>query len=58
MEKPRFIKWADVLSYDAPFNLIIAKRELGKTFGLREQMLRDWFANGESHIATSAIKTT
>ena len=56
MDKPRFIKWADVLSYDAPFNLIIAKRELGKTFGLREQMLRDWFANGESHIAIVRYK--
>lgn len=56
MEKPRFINWANVLSYDAPFNLIVAKRELGKTFGLREQMLRDYFSNGESHIAIVRVK--
>lgn len=56
MKKPRFIKWQDVLSYDALFNLIIAKRELGKTFGLREQMLRDYFSNGESHVAIVRYK--
>lgn len=56
MKKPRFIKWQDVLSYDSLFNLIIAKRELGKTFGLREQMLRDYFSNGESHVAIVRYK--
>lgn len=52
MSKKRFIDWGGgILSYDARLNLVIAKRNIGKTFGIREQMLRDYIANGECHVA-------
>lgn len=51
MSKPKFLKWADIFARDARFNLIIAERRLGKTFGLREQTLRDYRDNGERCIA-------
>lgn len=56
MPKRRYIDWSSLLSYDAQFNFIIAKRELGKTFGLREQMLRDYFSNRECHVAIVRYK--
>lgn len=38
------------------FNLVIAKRELGKSFGMREQTLRDYRDNGERCIAIVRYK--
>lgn len=45
--KPRYLKWDEIFARDADFNLIIAQRELGKSFGAREQTLRDYRDNKE-----------
>lgn len=51
-EKPMFVPWDKyIFNRDASLNLIIFERRRGKTFGLREQMLRDYLANGERHVA-------
>lgn len=55
--KRKWIDWAgDIFSRDARLNLIVAEREIGKTFGLREQILRDWFANQERAVAVVRYK--
>lgn len=56
MSKPRYIQWGEVFARDAPFNLIIARRELGKSFGAREQVLRDYKSNGERAVAVVRYK--
>ena len=56
MEKPRFLKWDEIFARDAMFNLVIAKRELGKSFGMREQTLRDYRDNGERCVAIVRYK--
>ena len=57
MKKKRFIDWQnDIFSRDSGLNLIVAEREIGKTFGLREQILRDWFNNGERAVAVVRYK--
>lgn len=55
-EKPRWLKWDEIFARDADFNLIIAKRELGKSFGAREQTLRDYRDNGERCVAIVRYK--
>lgn len=55
-KKPRWLKWDDVFARDADFNLIVAKRELGKSFGAREQTLRDYRDKGERCVAIVRYK--
>lgn len=42
--------WAKTFSYDAPITGVFGARDIGKTFGLREQMLRDYFKDGWGHV--------
>lgn len=45
-----FYDWQKTFSYDAPVTMVIGARGVGKTFGLREQMLRDYLKDGWSHV--------
>lgn len=45
-----FYDWEKTLSYDAPITGVFGARDIGKTFGLREQMLRDYFKDGYNHV--------
>lgn len=45
-----FYDWQKTFSYDAPVTMIVGARGVGKTFGLREQELRDFFSGGWRHI--------
>lgn len=46
----KFYDWNKTLSYDAPVTMIVGARGVGKTFGLREQMLRDFFKGEWRHV--------
>lgn len=48
--------WADTLTYDADVTMVVGARNLGKTFGMREQMLRDWIKRGERFVAVTRYK--
>lgn len=48
--------WGDTLTYDADVTMVVGARNLGKTFGLREQMLRDWIKRGERFVAVTRYK--
>lgn len=54
--KPRWLRWNEVFARDANFSFVVAERELGKSFGLREQTLRDFRDNGERCIAIVRYK--
>lgn len=41
-----FTPWRKILSYNADVTIVIEARGHGKTYGLREQCLRDWIENG------------
>lgn len=45
-----FYDWQKTFSYDAPVTMVVGARGVGKTFGLREQMLRDYFSGGWNHV--------
>lgn len=44
------VPWNKILSYDADITMIADSRGRGKTFGMREQFLRDWIRNGDCFV--------
>lgn len=42
-----YTPWRRILSYDADVTMVIEARGHGKTYGLREQCLRDWLERGD-----------
>lgn len=47
MQNTKHFTWQEEFTYDADITMIIGQRNDGKTFGLREQFLRDYRDNGE-----------
>ena len=46
-----FYDWTKTLSYDAPVTMVCTARGKGKTFGLREQCVRDFLKDGSRFCA-------
>lgn len=42
----RFYDWPKTFSYGARFTLVVGARDIGKTFGLRYHLLKDYLRNG------------
>lgn len=52
----KYYPWRDTFTYDADITMVIGMRDVGKTFGLREQFLRDFINNSERFVAVSRNK--
>ena len=39
---PRYYDWNKTLSYDADVTMVVGSRGIGKTYGLRNQFVRDY----------------
>lgn len=52
-----FYDWQTTLTYDADITMVIGMRDVGKTFGLREQLIRDYLREGNRFVALSRNKT-
>lgn len=50
--------WRETFSYNADVTMVIAARNVGKTFGLREQFLRDIAARNERFVSVARYKST
>ena len=50
--------WRETFSYDADITMVIAQRNVGKTFGLREQFLRDYIQRVERFVSLTRYKPT
>lgn len=51
-----YYDWGDTLSRDADVNIIIGARGVGKTYGLREQCIRDWKKDGSRFVEVCRYK--
>ena len=56
MGKEKFYNWQNTFTYDADITMVIGMRDVGKTFGLREQFLRDYLAREQRFVAVSRNK--
>lgn len=56
MSKLEFVDWRRIFSYDADGTLVTGARTIGKTFGFREQLLRDWMREGYRFCMLSRTK--
>lgn len=52
----RYYDWRDTFTFDADITMVIGSRDVGKTFGLREQLLRDWLERGERFVALTRYR--
>lgn len=52
-----YTPWERIFSYDADITMVIEARGHGKTFGLREQFVRDWVNGGERFVCVSRYET-
>lgn len=55
-EQPAYYDWRETFTYNADTTFVIGKRDVGKTFGLREQFLRDYINHGERFCAVCRYK--
>lgn len=46
----KFYDWSKTLSYDAPITMVIGARGIGKTFGLRVQVVKDWIKTKRTFV--------
>lgn len=53
----KYYDWRTTFTYDADITMVIGMRDVGKTFGLREQFLRDYRDNHQRFVAISRNKT-
>lgn len=56
MSGHRFVPWGEIFSYNADGTIVLGARDMGKTFGLREQFLRDYRDGGYRFVAVSRVK--
>lgn len=45
-----FYNWSKTLSFDAPITMVIGARGIGKTYGLRVQVVKDWIKTGRTFV--------
>lgn len=43
--------WREMFTYNADVSMVVGERDVGKTFGLREQFIRDYMQHGERFCA-------
>lgn len=55
-EKLKYYDWQNTFTYDADITFVIGSRDVGKTFGLREQFLKDYRDRNERFVAISRNK--
>lgn len=46
-----YYDWRETFTYNADVSMIVGERDVGKTFGLREQFVRDYMAHSERFCA-------
>lgn len=51
-----YYNWNDTLGYEADMTCVISDRGFGKTFGLREQCVRDWKKDGSRFVEVVRVK--
>ena len=56
MNKLLHYDWGETFTYNADMTLVIAMRNVGKTFGLREQFLRDHIQRQENFVSVTRYK--
>lgn len=54
--KTQFYDWEKTLSYDADVTMVVSKRGIGKTFGLRLQCIRDFLRDGSRFCEITRYK--
>lgn len=52
-----YYDWADTFSKDAPLTMVVAVRDVGKTYGLRKQLIRDFLKDGARFVQLVRYKT-
>lgn len=57
MSEPRYYDWSRIMTRDAPINIIISSRGLGKTYGLRMQFINDYLKGGYRFVEVTRTKT-
>lgn len=50
-----FIDWPLILSYDAPYTIVIDARTRGKTFGLRHQCIKDYVRRDKRFVELTRV---
>lgn len=55
-EKLKYVDWRKIFSYDADGTIVTGARTTGKTFGFREQLLRDWMNREYRFVMLSRTK--
>ena len=50
-----FIDWPMIMSYDAPYTLVIDSRTRGKTFGLRHQCIKDYVQRDKRFVELTRV---
>lgn len=50
-----YIDWPTILSFDAPYTLVIDARTRGKTFGLRFQCIRDYIRRDKRFVELTRV---
>ena len=45
-----FYDWSKTLSYDAPITMVVGARGIGKTYGLRVQVVKDWIKSKRTFV--------
>ncbi len=50
-----YIDWPLIMSYDAPYTIVIDARTRGKTFGLRHQCIKDYVNRGKRFVELTRV---
>lgn len=53
--KEGYIDWPLVMSYDAPYTIVIDARTRGKTFGLRHQCIKDYVKRNKRFVELTRV---
>lgn len=55
-KNPKYYDWEKTLSYDADITMVVGKRAIGKTFGLRMQCIKDFIRDGSRFCEVTRFK--
>ena len=57
MSNSRHYDWGATFAYDAPLTMVVAVRDVGKTYGLRKQLIADFLKDGARFVQLVRYKT-
>ena len=53
----RYYDWGRTFAYDAPMTMVVGVRDVGKTYGLRKQLVNDFLKDGARFVQLVRYKT-